>query len=240
MGAATRDHFLGGRVVLHQPASGYRFSIDAVILAHMAQPAEGERVLDLGTGCGVIPILLAFRHPTIHLTGIEIQPALATIAQRNVTANQMDGRIRIVEADMTRVAQADIDGPVDLVVSNPPYRRCNSGRINPDSQKAMARHELAIDLPALLDVTRRFLRKGGRMAVIYPSVRAVDLLTAMHAAGIEPKTLTVIHSKKDAPARLVVVTGVNGGGSGLDISPPLAIYDADGMYTPPIAAMVGA
>ena len=224
-------------MVLHQPTSGYRFSIDAVILAHLARPAEQDRVLDLGTGCGVIPILLAFRHPLLQLVGVEIQPALAAIACRNVHTNGMDARIRIIETDMCVLSQTQIGGPVDFVVSNPPYRPCNSGRINPDNQKAVARHELAIDLPALLATTRRLLRKGGRMAVIYPSTRSADLLAAMQNAGIEPKVLTVIHSKKDQSARLVVVMGINGGGSGLEITSPLVIYNDDGTYTQTVEAM---
>jgi len=238
MGEETRDRFLGGRIVLSQPRDGYRFSIDAVILAHLALPADGDRVLDLGTGCGIIPIMLACRHHGVHLTGVEIQPALADVARRNVAANGMDGRIRIIEKDMRALSAAEIAGPVDVVVSNPPYRQRSSGRINNNIQKAVARHELSIDLPALVAVARRMLRKGGKMAIVYPSVRTVDLLTAMRGAGIEPKQLTPVQSRQGAPSRLVAVVGTHGGGNGLDIMPPLIIYNDDGTYTRNLSAML--
>ena len=233
----THDHFFNGNIVLNQPASGYRFSIDAVILAHLAGPLSGETVLDLGTGCGVIPIMLAYRHPDIRVTGVEIQPALAAAARQNVSANHLSRRVRILEADMRRLTLAEVDGPVDLVVSNPPYRRLNSGRINIHSQKAVARHEIKVDLEGLLATARRMLDLSGRLFVIYPCVRTVDLLKSMRAAGLEPKRLTLIHSNAASPARLVAVSGSKGGRPGLEVAPPLYLYREDGTYTRAVDAM---
>ncbi|BBO81679.1 tRNA1(Val) (adenine(37)-N6)-methyltransferase [Desulfosarcina ovata] len=237
MEPVTRDSFFDGRIVLHQPKHGYRFSIDAVILAHLSLPKAGEKVLDLGAGCGVIPIMLAHRHAAIHLTAVEIQSALAGFARQNVTLNQMADRIRIVEKDMAKLSQGDVDGPVDLVVSNPPYRKRDSGRINSNGQRAMARHELTIDLPTLLHTARRLLRKMGRLAVIYPAVRSVDLLSAMRTEGIEPKRLTMVHARAASAAQLVVVAGVNGGRPGLEVTRPLQVYNDNGTYTPVVDAM---
>lgn len=233
----THDHFFNGRIVLHQPRSGYRFSIDAVILSHWARPASGETVLDMGTGCGVIPIMLACRHPDIHLIGVEIQPSLADLAQRNVSENRMADRIRIVDKDVGLLSPADIGAPLDLVVTNPPYRKLDSGRINADSQRAVARHELKIDLETLLRSAWRLLRRSGRFCIIYPSNRTIDLVAAMRATGLEPKMLTMIHSKATSSARLVVVMGVKGGRPGIEIGPPLHIYNPDGTYTRTIDAM---
>jgi tRNA1Val (adenine37-N6)-methyltransferase len=233
----TRNHFFNGKVVLHQPQSGYRFSIDAVILSHLACPQPGESVLDLGTGCGVIPILLAFRHPDLLLTGVEIQASLASLARQNVEENQMAERIRIVEGDMAKLSLTDIGGPVDLVVTNPPYRKLDSGRINADAQRAVARHEIKINLAVLLLTARRMLRKAGRVAIIYPSVRTVDLLTTMRSVGLEPKTLTMIHSTVSAPARLIAVTGNHGGRPGLAINAPIYLYRDDGSYTHAVEKM---
>jgi tRNA1Val (adenine37-N6)-methyltransferase len=237
MASSTRDRFLNGKIVLNQPRSGYRFSIDAVILSHLACPQRGETVLDLGTGCGVVPILLAFRHPDIQLIGVEIQACLASFARQNVEENRMADRIRIVAKDMATLSLTDIGGPVDLVVTNPPYRKLDSGRINADAQRAVARHELKIDLALLLHTARRMLRKSGRVVVIYPSVRTVDLVTTMRATGLEPKALTMIHSTASSPARLIVITGIDGGRPGLEVNAPVHLYDDDGSYTPSIEEM---
>ena len=233
----TRDHFFNGNIVLTQPKSGYRFSIDAVILSHLVRPATGETVLDLGTGCGVIPIMLAFRHPDIHVIGVEIQPSLSRLARQNVTDNRMADRVRIVDKDMGKLSLSDIGGPVDQVVTNPPYRKLDSGRINADSQRAVARHELKIDLQTLLLTARRMLNQSGRFSLIYPSVRTVDLVAAMRSTGLEPKTLTMIHAKPASPARLVAITGIKGGRPGLEVGPPLHLYHYDGTYTRALEAM---
>ena len=237
MASSTCDHFLNGRIVLHQPRSGYRFSVDAVILSHLACPQRGDRVLDLGTGCGVIPILIAHRNPHTQLIGVEIQHDLAGCALRNVRENRMGDRIRIVAKDMVNLSLADIGKPADLVVSNPPYRKLDSGRINAHAQRAVARHELKIDLNLLLATARRMLRKSGRFVVIYPSVRAVDLLTGMRAAGLEPKSLTMVHSTASAPARLVAVTGIKDGRPGLEVNAALHLYNDDGTYTRAVEKM---
>lgn len=231
METSTCDHFFNGNIVLNQPRSGYRFSIDAVILAHLAEPPAEGTVLDLGTGCGVVPIMMAYRNPGLRVIGVEIQPSLAAVAQENVVANGMSERVRILEKDMGCLALADIGGPVDLVVSNPPYRRLNSGRVNPHSQKAIARHEIKVDLETVLATARRALNLAGRFCVIYPAVRTVDLLAAMRAGGLEPKRLTMIHSTPGSPARLVAVTGIKAGGPELEVHPPLYLYHADGTYT---------
>ena len=233
----TRDHFFNGNIVLNQPGTGYRFSIDAVILAHLACPAPGETVLDLGTGCGVIPIMLAFRHPEVRVIGVEIQPYLSRLARQNVADNRLADRIRIVDKDIGQLSLADIGGPVDRVVTNPPYRKLDSGRINADSQRAVARHELKIDLETLLLTTRRMLRKSGRFFIIYPSVRTADLVAAMRSTGLEPKALTMIHSKPALPARLVAVAGIKGGRPGLEVGPALYLYHEDGTYTRAVEAM---
>jgi tRNA1Val (adenine37-N6)-methyltransferase len=237
MESLTRDHFFDGQIVLNQPASGYRFSIDAVILSHQVRPAPGETVLDLGTGCGVIAVMLAFRHPGIRLIGVELQPSLSRIARQNVAENRLTHRVRLIEKDIGKLSLADIGGPVDRVVTNPPYRKRDSGRINVDRQRAVARHELKIDLDTVLHTARRMLRKAGQFSIVYPSVRSVDLVAGMRSTGIEPKQLTMIHSRPAAPARLVVVTGIKGGRPGLVVGPPLVLYHADGTYSRAVEAM---
>jgi tRNA1Val (adenine37-N6)-methyltransferase len=235
--ALTHDTFFDGQIRIRQPASGYRFSVDAVILVHLARPASPATLVDLGTGCGVIPIMLAHRHPRIKLIGVEIQPDLAALARQNVQDNGMADRVRIIEKDMRQLTVTDLGGPVDGVVTNPPYRKQNSGRMNVSRQRSIARHEVAIDLLGVLQTARRVLRKGGRLTLIYPCVRAVDLMTAMRAAGLEPKILTMIHGRPATPARLVAVSATKDGGHGLAVTPPLYLYTPDGSYSREAEAM---
>lgn len=234
----THDPFLNGNIILKQPQNGYRFSIDAVVLAHRVRPLGTETILDLGTGCGVIPLILAFRHATVRLVGVEIQAELADLARQNVAANGLADRIHIVTGDMRRLTPAGVGGPVDMVVANPPYRKLTSGRINAHTQRAVARHELTVDLEQVLQSARRMLKPLGRFFVIYPCVRAVDLIAGLRSTGLEPKTMMTIHSGESLPARLVTVMGVKGGRPGLEIDPPLVLYNRNGSYTKSVQAML--
>jgi tRNA1Val (adenine37-N6)-methyltransferase len=207
------------------------------LLAHHVRPHPGDRVLDLGTGCGIIPLILAFRHPDITLYGVEIQKKLSDLGIFNVKSNQMQKRITILCQDLRELKSKMIAGVVDLVVCNPPYRKADSGRLNPDHQRAVARHEIEATLPDVIMTARRMLRTAGKFTVIYAAERAVELITQMQANGIEPKTLCSIHSRWDSAAKLVLVEGVKGGRPGTRITPPLILYDESGNYTPDVLRM---
>ena len=235
----TTDTFFGGRVSVRQSRQGYRFSVDAVLLARLAAVRPGDRIVDLGTGCGIVPLLLAHQYPDIHVYGVELQQELATVAGDNASANHMQDRITILQGDMKALTTQSVDGPVDLVISNPPYRKSGSGRINPDSQRALARHEIHVTLEDVVAAARRLLRTAGRFAVVYPSERLTDILTRMRIAGIEPKRLCMIHSGRQTSAKRMVIEGVKGGRPGMKIAPPLIIYREDGTYTPAVEKMFG-
>jgi len=227
----SKDTFFSGRIKVKQDPSGYRFSIDSVFLACHAEPHPGDRVLDLGTGCGIIPLILAYREPNLKIFGVEVQKELADIASSNVEENHMGGIITILCKDMKELKNDMISGPVDLIVSNPPYRKAESGRINPDIQRAVARHEIKVSLDDIAKTARRFLRTAGRFVTIYSAERITDLLTHLRSAGIEPKFLRTIHSKVKTEAKLVLVEGTKGGRPGVKIGPPLIIYDEKNAYT---------
>lgn len=235
----TIDAFFNGNVQIYQPAKGYRFSIDAVLLAATPHPKPGDIIMDIGTGCGVIPILMAYKHPKIRAFGIEMQPDLAKIAEKNVGANQMQNRITIINQDIRLLKSKMTHGPVDWVVSNPPYRPANSGRVNPHPERASARHEINLNLKELMQTTKRFLRTGGRFVIVYPSERLVDLFYEMRLAGIEPKWIQNVHSRMDESAKLVLVQGMMRGNPGLKILAPLVIYGVDGNYTDVVKEMMG-
>jgi tRNA1Val (adenine37-N6)-methyltransferase len=233
----TIDTFFSGKLCIKQEAAGYRFSIDAVLLAHHAILRAGERLLDLGTGSGIIPIILAYRHPDITAIGIEIQKQLADLAISNVDANHMQNRIAVLRLDMRGLKPDVIGGPVDAVVCNPPYRTPNSGRLNPDAQRAIARHELKVSLIDVLEAACRVLRTGGRFFTIYTAQRTAELLSLMQLTGIEPKFIRVIYSRLEEEARLVLVAGTKGARAGTKIGPPLIIYTECGGYSKEVKQM---
>jgi tRNA1Val (adenine37-N6)-methyltransferase len=214
-----------------QSRSGYRFSVDAILLAYFAAPKAAEKVLDLGTGCGIVSLIMAFRCSDLQIYAVEVQKELADLASANIRQNGMDDRIELMFADLNGLMPQMIGGPCDLIVTNPPYYRVGSGRINPNSQRALARHEIKTTLQDILLSTRRLLRTSGRFVCIYAAERTADLLSMMRLEHIEPKMIRVIHANRTSDARLVLIEGVNGARPGLKIAPPLFIYEENGDYT---------
>ncbi len=233
----TQDAFFQGRIQVRQYRAGYRFSIDSVILAHLTDPRGAKRILDLGAGCGIIALLLAFRHPDIHVFCVEIQAELAELAALNSAGNHLDDRMTVFCQDMKTLTQEKTGGPVDMVVCNPPYHRPASGRVNPDNQRAVARHEISADLGDVLDAARRTLMTAGRLDLIYPAERLTDVLSLMRLKGIEPKLMRMIHSRKNEEAGTVWVEGVQNARPGIRVLAPLTIYREDGGYTDEVARM---
>jgi len=237
MTTVTQDAFFNGHVTIKQHRPGYRFSIDAVILAAHSRPHAGETVADLGTGCGVIALILAYRNPDIRICGIEVQKKLVEIARRNVSDNNMADRVSILRQDMKLLTVAMVAGPVDLVVSNPPYRRPHSGRLNPDRQKAVARHEIRVALADVVESAGRILKTSGRFVTIYPAERLTDMISQMRTSRIEPKKLRTIYSGRSGSAELVLVEGVKAANSGMKILAPLFIYTRRGGYSREVQKM---
>jgi len=235
----TLDTIFQGRLKIIQPKQGYRFSIDAVLLAGLTLVRFQDRIVDLGTGCGIVPLLLASQQSVKHITGIEIQESLVSMAKRNVRINGFEQFISIVQADLRKLEVAGVGGPIDLVLSNPPYGKLLSGRLNPNSGKAIARHELLATLGDVVRAAAQLLPQRGRLAVIYPARRLSKLLVEVHSAGFAPKRLTLIHSTLDSEARLVHLESVKGGGEELRVNKPFAIYGSDGKYTDEMNAMYG-
>lgn len=231
MSETTIDPFQKGALTLHQPIKGYRFSIDAVLLAAHARPRPGELVVDLGTGSGVVALLLAQRCAQLNIYAVELQAELVRLARRNVIANHLEEVVQIIETDINDLGGNRIPRPADLIVTNPPYYKLASGRLNLDDQRAVARHELRLTLAQLLAAVKRLLRTGGRLVCVYASERLTDLLAGMRSAGIEPKSLRMIHGKVNDEAKLCIVEGVQQGRPGMKVLPPLVIYAPNGDYT---------
>lgn len=224
------------RLHIAQPPSGYRYAIDALILARQVRPAAGAHIMDIGTGCGVIALVLARNYPHIRITGVEIQEELAGMAAANAADNCMTDRIRIERQDI-RMIDSSQSAPADLITCNPPHTARSAGRINPLSQKAIARHEIMMGLDDLLAAAGRLLKKNGRLITIYPARRMPEVLRKMQTAGLEPKILRLIHFKPDRPAARFLVEAVKGGQSGTHVLPPLFMQNINGAYTPEARAI---
>ncbi|HUK40680.1 MAG TPA: tRNA1(Val) (adenine(37)-N6)-methyltransferase [Candidatus Acidoferrales bacterium] len=234
----TFDTLFGGNLKFLQSRSGYRVSVDAVLLACFATARKGKCMVELGCGNGVVPLILAYLHPSIDVVGIEIQQLMAERAWRNVQLNGFDNRVRIIRGDIRAIRKIAPAESFDAVVCNPPYRRPDSGRISPNKEKQIARHECEGNLDDFIAAGAYLLPVKGRMAVIYSAVRAIDLIDAMRRARIEPKRLRMVHSFAEAEASLILVEGVKGGKSGVEVLAPLVVYERNKKYTTEMEAML--
>lgn len=221
----TLDELSVGNLKLYQARSGYRYSLDPVLLAHFVNPGPEERILDLGTGSGILPLLLVSLYGPHQVLAIEIQADMAERARRNVVQNGRAGQIEVVHGDLRRIADYAPPASYHLVISNPPFRPRGGGRIAPDDERAMARHELAGDLNDFIAAACHSLDHGGRFAVIYLAERMAELLAKLSARGLEPKRLRMVHATSDSEARLVMVEARKGGRPGLQVEKPLIIYE---------------
>lgn len=213
------DEFRNGRLRLIQSQKGYRFSIDAVLLAEFATTRQGDTLIDLGTGCGIIPLLLLLSGAIKRAVGIEVQTSLASQASRNAILNGVTHKMDIIQADFKALPLRP--STADVVLCNPPYRPVHSGRLNPDPQKAIARHEILASLNDILDGSRRLLKEKGRLAMIYPAVRMADILARMRGFDLEPKKMRVVYPDLKSEAKLVLIEAALKGRPGMKILPPL-------------------
>ncbi len=227
----TLDSWGKGTVRVIQKKTGYRFSIDSLLLFEFVRIKERHRVLDLGTGSGILALLLARAYPLSRIVALELSPAFLDLARRNTDLNGLQGRISLIHGDLCNIPFFIKKGTFDAVVCNPPFRPLRTGRINPDPQKAMARHEIRVTLSELLQAVAHGLKKGGKWYVIYPAWRLVTLLTLSRQNGLEPKTIQLVHSFPGKEAEWVLMEAVYQGREELKVLPPLIVYQEVGVYS---------
>lgn len=233
----SRDAILGGRCFVWQPRRGYRFSIDAVCLAFFAKAEPGRAAADLGTGCGVIPLILAHRFPDLKVYGVEKQAALASLAERNFAENGLSDRLRAVAGDFRDLPFEPLAGPLGLVLCNPPFHPPGTGRLSPDAQRAAARHELFGGLPEAAAAAARLLGEGGLFCSVYPASRRGDCLRVFTETGLAPVRLRLVHARAGREPELVLACGKKGYSGECAEERPLVLYEAPGIYGPEAAAM---
>ena len=201
----TLDDLLRGELKLIQKRRGYRYSVDALLLAHFVLPAAGETVLELGAGSGVIPLILAQRGSPNKITAVEIQRRLAGMAQRNVRLNRFEHLITVLHRDLKKLPEIFPPGSFDLILSNPPFRPLGSGNLSANPEKAIARHELRITLPELLGVSHYLVRPTGRICLVYPFERWSNLLSEIRKAGLAITRTQLAYDRKGGKPRLGLV-----------------------------------
>ena len=227
----TLDDIAGGRLKVFQKARGYRFSLDALLLSHFVSLRPADNILELGTGSGVISLILAGRREDVRITGIDVQEEMVEMAGRSVALNGLGERMEVRPGDVRDVKALFQPRSFDVVVANPPYRKINSGRINPVKEKALARHEILATAGDFIKAAAYVLKSAGRVCLIYPATRMVELFSSMRLARIEPKKLRIVYSQASALGKFLLVEGIMEGGEELEVLPPLVIYDGKGKYT---------
>ncbi len=222
----TLDAVCRGQVQLFQRRDGYRFSVDPILLAAFVGKPRGATV-DLGTGSGILALLMA-RRGAKKVLAIEAQPGLAGLARRNVALNRLDDRVQVFEGDFRHLGAAVPAESFSTAVANPPYVARGAGNLNPKDEKALARHEVSCSLPELARAARRLLKANGSLHVVFPASRLGELMRVLAETGFGAKRLCLVHPHLDRPARLAMVEAVKNGSPALEVLAPLVLFDRPG------------
>ncbi len=224
-GERLDDLQLSGYYIIQDPKR-FCFGIDAVMLSDFAKVKPGERVLDLGTGTGVIPILLSAKTKGLHFTGLEIQPESADMAQRSVRYNDLEDKIDIVTGDIKEAAELFGTASFDVITTNPPYMLKEHGLKNHGDARTIARHEILCTLDDILRESAKLLRESkGRFYMIHKPFRLAEILTKMCQYKIEPKRIRFVHPYVDKEPTMVLIEGLKGGKSRVTVEPPIIMYE---------------
>lgn len=224
---------------LIQDSSRFCFGIDAVLLASFAQVKPRESVADLGTGNGIIPVLLAARTQSRRIEGLEIQEECADAAARSVAYNGLEDRIHITTGDMKEAARIYGAASFHVVTCNPPYMIGGHGLKNPDLPKAIARHEVKCSLADIAEQSAAILKENGRLYMIHRPFRLVEIFAELSRNRLEPKRIRMVHPYLDKEPSMVLIEARKGGNSRLNVEAPLVIYDSPGQYTQEVLEIYG-
>lgn len=229
-GERLDDLQIKGYEIIQHPGK-FCFGMDAVLLANFAKVKAGEDVLDLGTGTGIIPILLTAKTAGRKFVGLEIQEESADMARRSVLHNHLEEKVEIVTGDIKEAAH--IFGPVsfDVITTNPPYMIGQHGIANPSDAKAIARHEVLCTLDDILRESARVLKPGGKFCMVHRPFRLAEIMSKMVELGLEPKRMRMVHPYIDKEPNMVLIEGVRGGNSRIIVERPLIVYKEQGVYS---------
>ncbi|MDD6333080.1 MAG: tRNA1(Val) (adenine(37)-N6)-methyltransferase [Clostridia bacterium] len=231
------DDLMRDGLKLIQNTDIFCFGMDAVLLSTYAKAGKNDRVLDLGTGNGIIPVLMQSKNPGSTYTALEIQENSADLAIRNVELNNLSDRISVVKGDIKEASRLFGEASFNVVTSNPPYMNENHGIVNPDSAKAIARHEILCSLEDVVREAGRCLKSKGKMYMVHRPNRLVDIFDTMRRHHLEPKRMRLVYPYVNKAANMVLIEAVKGGNSQLIVEEPLIVYKEDGTYTDALLKM---
>lgn len=227
-----------GYYIIQNPKK-FCFGMDAVLLSGFVRVKQQETVLDLGTGTGIIPILLEAKTQGAHFTGLEIQPESADMARRSVLYNKLEDKINIEIGDIKDASRQFGASSFHVVTTNPPYMTGQHGLTNPNTAKAIARHEILCSLEDVIRESARILKPQGRFYMVHRPFRLAEILVLMHQYDIEPKRMQLVYPFVDKEPNMVLLEGLRGGNPRITVEKPLIVYQAPGVYTDEIYDIYG-
>jgi tRNA1Val (adenine37-N6)-methyltransferase len=233
----TINSILGGAITIVQPSDGYRFSVDSILLARYARPRRQIRILELGAGCGVVSVVLAALHQPKEAVAVEVQPPLAAMIEHNARLNGI-AALRAICADVRETIPELRAERFDYVVANPPYRAATRGRESPDAQRRIARGGGGATLSEFIAAAARYVRHGGKLAIVFTASRTAELVTEMRQQTFEPKRIRFIHPMPGEAATMILLEARKGGGVETIVEPPLFVYGSPGVYSEEARAML--
>lgn len=227
----------GYRII--QNRDKFCFGIDAVLLSDFARAKKGERVLDIGTGTGIVPILMEARYPLGTYTGLDIQKESIEMASRSVALNGLSHKINMVTGDIKEAVNMFGTASFQVITTNPPYMTGSHGLVNPQEPKAIARHEICCTLEDILKNSARLLKEHGRFYMVHRPFRLAEILSGCVKYRLEPKRIRFVHSYVDKEPSMVLIEALKGGNSRVKVEPPLIVYKEVNVYTDEVLKIYG-
>ena len=225
----------GYRII--QNPERFCFGMDAVLLSSFAKAKPGEKVLDLGTGNGIVPILMEAKTKGEKFFGLEIQEESSDLARRSVALNELEEKIEIVTGDMKEAVNIFGAASFHVITMNPPYMTGNHGIVNPGDAKAIARHEITCSLEDMISQASKVLKCKGRFYMVHRPFRLAEIMSLMVKYHLEPKRMRLVYPYVDKEPNMVLIEGLKGGNSRITVEPPLIVYEKPGVYTEELKRM---
>ncbi|MBP3753793.1 MAG: tRNA1(Val) (adenine(37)-N6)-methyltransferase [Lachnospiraceae bacterium] len=238
-GAERIDDLQRAGLKIIQDPERFCFGMDAVLLSHFAKVQPSGKVLDMGTGTGIIPILMSALSEASHLTGLEIQEESADMAARSIRLNGLEDRLSIVKGDIKEAGSLFSHAFFDVITCNPPYLQVDHGIVNPSDAKAIARHEVLCTLEDVISAATVLLKPGGHFYMVHRPFRLSEIMNVMHAHKLEPKRMRLVYPMADKEPNMVLIEGIRGANMRIEVEKPLILQNADGSYTDEVKEWYG-